>query len=87
MQTATARRVIPGTPVFDGDAAQKGYAINAMCFSFNDASNRQAFVDDEDAYCAKFKLTCEQREAVAAMMRIWRDEIVTALAMPGWPTR
>ena len=64
MQTATARRVIPGTPVFDGDAAQKGYAINAMCFSFNDASNRQAFVDDEDAYCAKFKLTCEQREAV-----------------------
>ena len=64
MQTATARRVMPGTPVFDGDAAQKGYAINAMCFSFNDASNRQAFMDDEDAYCTKFKLTCEQREAV-----------------------
>jgi len=55
---------MPGTPVFDGDAAQKGYAINAMCFSFNDASNRQAFMDDEDAYCTKFKLTCEQREAV-----------------------
>lgn len=64
MQAATARRVIPGTPVFDGDAAQKGYAINAMCFSFNDASNRKAFLDDEDAYCAKFKLTSEQREAV-----------------------
>jgi protocatechuate 4,5-dioxygenase alpha chain len=64
MKTATAKRVIPGTPVFDGDAARIGYAINAMCFSFNDASNRQAFLDDEDAYCAKFNLTSEQREAV-----------------------
>ena len=64
MQKAATKRVIPGTPVFDGDAAQKGYAINAMCFSFNEAKNRQAFLDDEDAYCAKFNLTPEQREAV-----------------------
>jgi hypothetical protein len=26
---------IPGTPIFDGEAAQKGYALNRMCFSFN----------------------------------------------------
>lgn len=56
---------IPGTHLFDGDAAAKGYAINAMCYSFNMAENRQAFLDDEEAYCAKFHLTPEQRKAVA----------------------
>lgn len=56
---------IPGTTFFDGDAAKKGYAINAMCFSFNEAANRQAFLDDEEAYCDKFDLTPEQRRAVA----------------------
>ena len=25
------KRAIPGTLVFDGDAAQNGYALNAMC--------------------------------------------------------
>jgi protocatechuate 4,5-dioxygenase, alpha chain len=57
-------RVIPGTPVFDGEQAQKGYALNKMCFSFNAAENRAAFVADEDAYCAKFGLSPAQREAV-----------------------
>ncbi|HXQ49951.1 MAG TPA: protocatechuate 4,5-dioxygenase subunit alpha [Stellaceae bacterium] len=57
-------RVIPGTPVFDGARAQQGYALNKMCFSFNDAGNRAAFVADEDAYCARFGLTAAQREAV-----------------------
>jgi len=66
MQSATAKRTIAGTPVFDGDAAKKGYAINAMCFSFNEKENREAFLADEEAYCAKFKLTPEQREAVKA---------------------
>ena len=56
---------IPGTTLFDGDAAAKGYALNALCYSFNDASNRQAFLDDEEAYCARFDLTPEQRKAVA----------------------
>lgn len=59
------RAPIPGTHLFDGDAAAKGFALNAMCYSFNDAANRQAFLDDEDAYCAKFHLTPQQREAVA----------------------
>ncbi len=40
---------IPGTPVFDGDAAAKGYALNKMCFSFNSKENRDAFLADEDA--------------------------------------
>ena len=35
-----------------------------MCFSFNSAENRAAFVRDEDAYCRKFGLSEEQRAAV-----------------------
>ena len=55
---------IPGTIIFDGDQAQKGYALNRMCFSFNNAENRAAFLKDEDAYCAKYGLNDEQREAI-----------------------
>ena len=60
------RHAIPGTPVFDGDMARRGYALNAMCYSFNDKKNRDAFLEDEDAYCSKFNLTPEQRRAVAS---------------------
>ena len=55
---------IPGTMLFDGRLARKGYALNKMCFSFNDAANRAAFVADEDAYCASYALNPEQREAI-----------------------
>jgi protocatechuate 4,5-dioxygenase alpha chain len=55
---------IPGTIMFDGDQAQKGLALNRMCFSFNSAQNRAAFLEDEDAYCEKFGLDAEQRAAV-----------------------
>jgi protocatechuate 4,5-dioxygenase alpha chain len=55
---------IPGTVIFDGAQAMKGYALNKMCFSFNEAANRQAFLDDEDAYCSRFGLNSAQREAV-----------------------
>jgi protocatechuate 4,5-dioxygenase alpha chain len=55
---------IPGTTLFDGRMAMKGYALNKMCFSFNDAANRAAFVADEDGYCARYGLNAEQREAV-----------------------
>jgi len=55
---------IPGTTLFDGDQAQKGLALNRMCFSFNRADNRAAFLSDEDAYCKKFGLTPAQRDAV-----------------------
>jgi protocatechuate 4,5-dioxygenase alpha chain len=57
-------RQIPGTPVFDGEQAAKGYALNKMCFSFNSAENRDAFLRDEDAYCARYGLTQQQRAAV-----------------------
>jgi protocatechuate 4,5-dioxygenase alpha chain len=55
---------IPGTIIFDGDQARKGYALNRMCFSFNNAENRAAFLKDEDAYCAKYALSDEQRAAI-----------------------
>jgi protocatechuate 4,5-dioxygenase alpha chain len=55
---------IPGTYAFDGAAAMKGYALNKMCYSFNHAANREEFVKDEDAYCAKYRLNPEQREAI-----------------------
>jgi len=60
------RHHIEGTTLFDGDMAQKGYALNRMCFSFNSAENREAFRRDEDAYCEKYALTAEQRAAVTS---------------------
>ena len=55
---------IPGTIIFDGTRAIKGYALNKMCFSFNSAENRDAYRRNEDAYCDKFELTEEQRQAL-----------------------
>ncbi|GAB4042097.1 MAG: hypothetical protein Fur0014_14080 [Rubrivivax sp.] len=57
---------IPGTTLFDGAQARKGYALNKMCFSFNAAENRAAFVADEDAYCEKFGLNAQQKAAIQA---------------------
>ncbi len=57
---------ISGTVIFDGAQAIKGYALNKMCYSFNAAANRQAFVADEDGYCTKFGLNEQQRDAIRA---------------------
>ena len=57
---------IPGTTLFDGAQAQKGYALNKMCFSFNDEANRAAFVADEEAYMNKFGLNEQQASAIRA---------------------
>ncbi|HWU02314.1 MAG TPA: protocatechuate 4,5-dioxygenase subunit alpha [Novosphingobium sp.] len=62
---APAPQPIEGTHLFDGAAAAKGFELNDMCYSFNDAANRAAFLADEDAYCARFRLTPAQRKAVA----------------------
>lgn len=60
----TQRQTIPGTTIFDGEQANKGYALNRMCYSFNDSANRKAFLADEDAYCARYGLNKAQRDAV-----------------------
>ena len=64
MPTAHGKPDIPGTTLFDGAQAMKGYALNKMCFSFNAAENRAAFMADEDAYCARYGLNGEQRDAI-----------------------
>ena len=60
----TVSLTIPGTTPFDGGAAQKGYALNKMCFSFNSAENRAEFKADEEAYMAKYNLTETQKAAI-----------------------
>jgi protocatechuate 4,5-dioxygenase alpha chain len=67
---------IPGTYVFNGRRSTTGYPLNRMCMSFNSAENRDAFLHDEDAYCDKFGLSPEQREAV-------RDRDVLRLVQVG----
>jgi len=62
--TNTGASEIPGTVIFDGAEAQKGYALNKMCYSFNRAGNRIAFMRNEEAYCRAYGLTAEQRDAI-----------------------
>jgi protocatechuate 4,5-dioxygenase alpha chain len=58
------RRAIPGTTIFDGDLARIGYALNRMCYSFNAAEAREAFLRDEEAYMTRYQLTEAQKDAV-----------------------
>lgn len=57
---------IPGTTLFDSRLARKGYALNKMCFSFNEKAARDAFVADEEAYMRRFGLNEEQAAAIRA---------------------
>jgi protocatechuate 4,5-dioxygenase alpha chain len=63
---STTNQPIPGTTLFDAEQAQKGYPLNKMCMSFNDAANRAQFLRNEDAYCALYGLNHEQRAAIAS---------------------
>jgi protocatechuate 4,5-dioxygenase alpha chain len=65
MSSESRNREIPGTTIFDGNIARKGYALNKMCYSFNEKANREEFLKDENAYCAKFGLNEQQRAAIA----------------------
>ena len=58
------RGLIPGTTLFDGGQARKGYALNKMCFSFNSAEARDEFRRDEAAYMRGFGLNDEQARAI-----------------------
>jgi protocatechuate 4,5-dioxygenase, alpha chain len=55
---------IPGTVVFDGRQARRGYPLNKFLMSLNDPANREAFRADEARYLDRFRLDGEQREAV-----------------------
>ena len=60
------KREIFGTYLFGAEEAQKGYALNNMCFSFNDKANRDEYKADPEAYCKKFGLNEEQTQAAVA---------------------
>ena len=64
MAAQAKKRDIPGTTIFDGEQARKGYALNKMCYSFNSAENRAAFKKDPEGYFEKFHLTEKQRKAM-----------------------
>lgn len=65
--SGSSKPQIPGTVIFDGEQARKGYALNKMCFSFNSAENRAEFLRDQEAYCSKYGLNEQQREAVRSL--------------------
>ena len=55
---------IPGTTIFDGKMAMKGYNLNKMCYSFNKSVNRDAFKADPEAYMEEYGLNEAQKEAI-----------------------
>lgn len=55
---------IPGTTIFDGEMAMKGYALNKMCYGFNRADNREAFKADEEGWMQKHGLNEAQKTAI-----------------------
>jgi protocatechuate 4,5-dioxygenase alpha chain len=55
---------IPGTYVFDGEAAHRAYALNKLLFSFNHDQNRQDYARDPAAYADRFGLPAEQKQAL-----------------------
>jgi protocatechuate 4,5-dioxygenase, alpha chain len=59
-----SHEAIPGTTIFDGRQAARGYALNKMCYSFNESRSREEFLRDEDAYCTRYGLDAEQRAAI-----------------------
>ncbi len=54
---------IEGTTLFDSEMAMKGYALNKMCFSFNKADARAAYLADPESYMDRFKLNEVQKQA------------------------
>ena len=67
---------IPGTVMFDGRQAMKGYALNKMCYSFNRKENRDAFLADQEAYMDSYGLNDQQKQAI-------RDKVVLDLLDAG----
>jgi len=60
---------IPGTWIFDAQRARAGYHLNQFLYTLMKEANRKAFLADERAYLANFKLTDAQRAAV--LQRDW----------------
>lgn len=59
-------RTIPGTVIYTGEAAIRGYALNRLCFSLNSAENRDALRADAAGYCARYGLSEAETALVLA---------------------
>ena len=57
---------IPGTIVFTGELARKGFALNQFCMSLMKPENRTRFKADERAYLNDWSLDEAQKDAVVA---------------------
>jgi protocatechuate 4,5-dioxygenase alpha chain len=55
---------IPGTTVFDGEMARKGFHLNQFCMSLQKEENRKAFFADELGYMNQWPMSEEQKQAV-----------------------
>jgi len=71
-----SKKTIPGTTIFDGEMAMKGYALNKMCYSFNSAAAREAYLADPEGYMRGFGLNDAQKQAC-------RDRDVLAMIKAG----
>ena len=57
---------IPGTIVFTGELARKGFGLNQFCMSLMKPENRARFKADERAYLNGWSLGEAQKDAVIA---------------------
>ena len=57
---------IPGTIVFTGELARKGFGLNQFCMSLMKPENRGRFKSDERAYLNDWPLDAAQKDAVVA---------------------
>ncbi len=57
---------IPGTIVFTGELARKGFGLNQFCMSLMKPDNRARFKADERAYLNAWSLDEAQKDAVVA---------------------
>ena len=64
---------LPGTPVFDGHTARRGFRMNKLFMTLVNPENREKFAADEAAYCDAYGLTPEQKTAV--LERDWQAMI------------
>lgn len=67
---------IPGTTLFDGKQAMKGYALNKMCYDFNQEVNREGFKADEEGWMEKYGLNEGQKQSI-------RDRNILAMIEEG----
>lgn len=59
----------PGTYIYDGAMATRGYNINVFALSLKRPSNRERFLADESAYLAHYALNAEDRGLI--LKRDW----------------